>query len=72
MCRVTRRDLLVGGAALFSLATRRVEAVAMSVPDQDVGKVDEVAPDIFFHVGDIYEGLLQQWLDRPGRLCSGN
>jgi cyclase len=56
MCRVTRRDLLVGGAALLGVATSRNEVAAVSSPDQDVGKVDQVASNIYFHVGDISKG----------------
>lgn len=56
MCRVTRRELLVGGTALLGLATSRNDVMAMSPADQDVGKVDQVATNIYFHVGDMSKG----------------
>ncbi len=58
MCGVTRRDLLKGGTALVSLAaTSSAGALASMAVSEDVGKLDLVAPDIYFHVGDISRGL---------------
>ena len=52
MCDVSRRGFLAGSAAFLSLAA---EAELLAVPTPplppEVGKVDLVAPDIYFHEG---------------------
>jgi len=54
MCDVSRRGFLAGGAAFLSLAA---EAELLAVPSPalrpEVGKVDLVAPDIYFHEGQV-------------------
>lgn len=54
MCDMTRRELLTGSAAALGLLTaeRESEAAPRSAL-AEVGKVDEVAPDIYFHEGDL-------------------
>jgi glyoxylase-like metal-dependent hydrolase (beta-lactamase superfamily II) len=54
MCEVSRRQFLAGGAAFLSLTT---EAELLAGPalamTPEVGKVDLVAPDIYFHEGQV-------------------
>jgi cyclase len=51
MCEMSRRELLTGGTIL-SLAA---EAELLSGPAKtaEIGKVDPVAPDVYFHEGDL-------------------
>ncbi|MDQ3010995.1 MAG: hypothetical protein M3X11_09880 [Acidobacteriota bacterium] len=67
MCRVTRRELLLSSAALFSLTksdwelleTLGVDAHAAALPEAskpEVGKVDLVAEGIYFHQGNLLRG----------------
>jgi len=57
MCQVTRRELLVGGAAFLSLAAADSEGLAKPVVAvREVGKVDPVAADIYFHEGNLAVG----------------
>jgi glyoxylase-like metal-dependent hydrolase (beta-lactamase superfamily II) len=54
MCDVKRRDVLIGAAALLgSAVSSRGNAKPAAV---EVGKVDQVAPDIYFHEGNIAVG----------------
>jgi cyclase len=48
MCNVTRRSFLGGGAALLGAAARGGSAAGAA----EVGKVDEVAENVYFHEGD--------------------
>jgi cyclase len=58
MCGITRRDVLRGSATLLgATALNRRVLGALSADTSDVGKVDRVAPEIYFHVGDISRGL---------------
>lgn len=53
MCEVTRREFMVGGAAFLSAAA---EASLLSIPTgakAEIGQVDPVAPDVYFHEGDL-------------------
>ncbi|HMG36800.1 MAG TPA: MBL fold metallo-hydrolase [Blastocatellia bacterium] len=55
MCEISRRDMLIGTAALLGSAAVEKKARA-SVRPAEIGKVDLVAPDVYFHEGN----LLQQ------------
>src|ERR1035437_8189960 len=54
MCDVSRRGFLAGSAAFLSLAAE-AELLAGPTPAlvPEVGKVDLVAPDIYFHEGQV-------------------
>ena len=54
MCDVSRRGFLTGGIAFLSLATE-VELLAGPNPEgmAEAGKADLVAPDIYFHEGQV-------------------
>jgi len=54
MCNVSRRDLLLGGAALVGAAAANPKTIAR--PAREVGKVDLVADGIYFHEGNIAVG----------------
>jgi glyoxylase-like metal-dependent hydrolase (beta-lactamase superfamily II) len=57
MCKVSRRDVLVGGVAMLGMAAAESEGIsktakaATRVPE--VGKVETLGPDIYFHEGNI-------------------
>jgi glyoxylase-like metal-dependent hydrolase (beta-lactamase superfamily II) len=55
MCQVSRRELLLGGAALIGAAATNPKTAAMPSPVQ-IGKVDQVADGIYFHQGNILVG----------------
>ena len=54
MCDVSRREFLAGSAAFLSLAAE-AELLAGPAPAMppEVGKVDLVAPDVYFHEGQV-------------------
>jgi cyclase len=54
MCKVSRRELLIGGSAFLSLAAE-AELLAGIRPAglSEAAKEDRVAPDVYFHEGDI-------------------
>jgi len=54
MCEVSRREFLTGGAAFLSLAAE-MELLAGPIPAGmgEAGKADLVAPDIYFHEGQV-------------------
>jgi cyclase len=54
MCKVSRRELLVGGSAFLSLAAE-AELLAGRMPAglSEAAKEDLIAPDVYFHEGDI-------------------
>lgn len=64
MCRVTRRELLLGSAALFSLTksdwelleSLEVDVKETAAASPEVGKVDPVADGVYFHQGNILKG----------------
>ncbi len=51
---VTRRELLTGGTAAIGLAALEEEALAArSRAAGEINKVDPIAPDVYFHEGDL-------------------
>ena len=57
MCRVTRREVLAGGAALLgATATNAKNLIKPTSPVREVGKVDNLAPGVYFHEGNIAVG----------------
>jgi cyclase len=54
MCKMSRRELLIAGSAFLSLATEE-NLLAGTLPDgmSEVAKEELVAPDVYFHEGDI-------------------
>ncbi|MGE0129113.1 MAG: MBL fold metallo-hydrolase [Blastocatellales bacterium] len=60
MCRVSRRELLLSGAALVGTAAANPKAIANPTgPDPapvQVGKVDQVSDSVYFHQGNILVG----------------
>ena len=57
MCKVTRREMLIGSAALIGLAATDAESIAAPVrKTPEVGKVDPVATDVYFHQGNLLVG----------------
>lgn len=64
MCRITRRQLLLSSAALFSLTksdwelldTLGVDVRASAATTPQVGKVDQIAEGVYFHQGNILQG----------------
>src|SRR5262245_6929446 len=59
MCRVSRRDVLRGGAALLSVAAIKSEDLtspANAAPVREIGKVETLAPDVYFHEGNLAVG----------------
>lgn len=59
MCRVSRRDVLMGGAALLGAAATNSENLvkpAKAAPVREIGKVETIAPDVYFHEGNIAVG----------------
>ncbi|MFL6307495.1 MAG: MBL fold metallo-hydrolase [Candidatus Sulfotelmatobacter sp.] len=54
MCKVSRRELLIGGSAFLSLAAEAdLFAGRMPAGLNEAAKQDLVAPDVYFHEGDI-------------------
>jgi glyoxylase-like metal-dependent hydrolase (beta-lactamase superfamily II) len=56
MCKVSRRELLLGGAALVGAAAANPKTVAEPPPKPEVGKVDQVSDGVYFHQGNILVG----------------
>ena len=57
MHKVTRRNLLVGGSAAFVGAAASSSKISGAVASPiEVGKVDLLAPDVYFHEGNIARG----------------
>src|SRR5882762_1166249 len=54
MCDITRRDMLIGGAALVGLSMK--EAKALVASGREVGKVDPLVPGVYFHEGNLVRG----------------
>src|SRR5215471_18239511 len=53
MCKVSRRELLIGGGAFLSLAAE-TDLLARPMPGMSqAAKEDLVASDVYFHEGDI-------------------
>jgi cyclase len=63
MCNVTRRDVLKGAVALIgssavSNVTTEAAAIGKTISSRvEVGKVDMLAPDVYFHEGNLIKGL---------------
>ena len=53
MCDVNRRSFLAGGAAFLSLAAEAELVAGPRTETSDVGRVDVVAPDVYFHAGEL-------------------
>ena len=54
MCDVSRRGFLASGAAVLSWAAEaEIMAGPTPAPQPEVGKVDQVSPDIYFHEGQV-------------------
>lgn len=60
MCKVSRREVLVGGAAILGLVATDsetlVKSAKASTPAREIGKVETMAPDVYFHEGNIALG----------------
>src|SRR3989442_8117204 len=54
MCDITRREMMIGSAALVGLSMREAKALVASKPE--VGKVDSLAPEVYFHEGNLVRG----------------
>jgi glyoxylase-like metal-dependent hydrolase (beta-lactamase superfamily II) len=50
MCEVSRREFLAGSAGFLSIAA---EAELLAGPALEAGKIDPIAPDIYFHEGSL-------------------
>ncbi|MEK6320262.1 MAG: MBL fold metallo-hydrolase [Acidobacteriota bacterium] len=55
MCDITRREMLIGGAALVGLSMKEAKALVAS-RKPEVGKVDPVAAEVYFHEGNLVRG----------------
>ena len=55
MCDTRRREILIGGAALLGLSMKEAKAI-VAATKPEVGKVDQLASEIYFHEGDISKG----------------
>ncbi|HTG16461.1 MAG TPA: MBL fold metallo-hydrolase, partial [Blastocatellia bacterium] len=55
MCDVKRREMLIGGAALLGLSMKEAKALVASAKPE-VGKVDPLAPEVYFHEGNLVKG----------------
>jgi len=57
MHRITRRELLIGSSALLGYAAADSKSlIAQAAPAREVGKVDALAQDVYFHEGNIVAG----------------
>jgi cyclase len=57
MDRVTRREVLIGGAAVLGVSALELEGIARPRRHSaEVGKADAIGSDIYFHEGDIKRG----------------
>jgi cyclase len=55
MCEITRREMLIGGAALLGLSMKEAKAL-VATSRLEVGKVDPLAPEVYFHEGNLVRG----------------
>ncbi len=60
MQRVTRRELLIGGTAFLGLAATDPEGLVLAGAEAEEGKVDPLAPDVYFHEGNIVRDFCNQ------------
>ncbi|MBI3650022.1 MAG: MBL fold metallo-hydrolase [Acidobacteria bacterium] len=57
MCQISRRKMLLGSAAAITLTATHPKALANPAsPPVEVGKVENLAPDIYFHEGNLALG----------------
>src|SRR5215813_291905 len=64
MCRVSRREILLGGAALLGAAATESKAKSVTnaktapapPPAVEVGKVDQLSDGVYFHQGNLLVG----------------
>jgi cyclase len=57
MCKISRRELLISSTAALTAAAIPAKTAAKPVaPVQEIGKVDKVAEDIYFHQGNLGVG----------------
>src|SRR5262245_12731081 len=54
MCDTTRRKMLAGGAALLGLSMTEAKAIVSAKPE--IGKVDPIGTDVYFHEGNLALG----------------
>lgn len=54
MCDRKRREMLIGGAALLGLSMREAKALVAARPE--IGKVDSLTPEVYFHEGNLAVG----------------
>jgi len=54
MCNTTRRSILAGGAALLGLSMTEARKLVAATPE--IGKVDPIGTDIYFHEGNLALG----------------
>ena len=54
MCDIKRREMLIGGAALLGLSMKEAKAL-VATSKLEVGKVDSLAPEVYFHKGNPFE-----------------
>lgn len=55
MCDITRREMLIGSAALVGMSMKDAKAL-VSRAGTEVGKVDPLAADVYFHEGNLVRG----------------
>jgi cyclase len=55
MCDITRREMLIGSAALVGMSMKDAKAL-VSRAGTEVGKVDPLAPEVYFHEGNLVRG----------------
>jgi glyoxylase-like metal-dependent hydrolase (beta-lactamase superfamily II) len=55
MCDIKRREMLIGGAALLGLSMKEAKAL-VAASRLEVGKVDPLAPEVYFHEGNLVRG----------------
>lgn len=57
MCKISRRELLISSTAALTVAAANPKTLAkLMTPALEIGKVDQVAPDIYFHQGNLAVG----------------
>jgi cyclase len=55
MCDTGRREILIGGAALLGLSMKEAKSI-VAATGPEVGKVDQLAAELYFHEGDLAKG----------------
>ncbi len=54
MCDITRREMMMGAAALAGISMKEAKSLIATRPE--VGKVDSLAPEVYFHEGNLVRG----------------